>query len=103
MKVSEKEIKKKSIYSPANLCTTCTYTYVCQYSADERKILEYDETKEQKNWNIYRNLVRKNLGQEREENFTKGIENCGTILEQKHNDQAWWMKQRIDIAQSKII
>lgn len=38
--------------------------------------------------NIYRNLVRKNLGQEREEHFTKGIENCGTILEQKHNDQA---------------
>lgn len=53
--------------------------------------------------NIYRNLVRKNLGQEREEHLTKGIENCGTILEQKHNDQAWWMKQRIDIAQSKII
>lgn len=50
VKVSEKEIKKKSIYSPANLCTTCTYTYVCQYSADERMILEYDETKEQKNW-----------------------------------------------------
>lgn len=38
--------------------------------------------------NIYRNLVRKNLGQEREENFTKCIENYKTILEQKHNDQA---------------